>query len=70
MSLMAEVMITTRTMADPNTQDRTAKASPPVPAMVAAGEEEATPPASPVLLRMGSVDETLYHHGLFSMNSR
>jgi hypothetical protein len=53
MAVTAEAVITTPAMVEPNTQDPTARASPPVPAMVAAGEGEATPPASPVLLRMG-----------------
>jgi hypothetical protein len=43
MWLMAEAML------EPNTQDPTARDSPPVPIMVTAGEGEATPPASPVL---------------------
>jgi hypothetical protein len=58
MSLMAEAMITTPTMAEPNTQDPTARASPQVPAIVTTGEGEATPPASPVLLRMGKWNST------------
>jgi hypothetical protein len=50
---MAEALITTPAMVELSVQDPTARASPPVPAMLAAGEGEASPPASPVLLHMG-----------------
>jgi hypothetical protein len=61
MSLMAEAMIPTPAMVESvesNTQDPPARDGPPVPAIVTAGEGEATPPARPVLLRMGKWKST------------
>lgn len=50
MAVMAEAMITILAKVEANSEDPTARANPPVQAMVVAGEGEATPPARPVLL--------------------
>ncbi|KDR13217.1 glycine-rich cell wall structural protein-like isoform X2 [Zootermopsis nevadensis] len=54
-----EAMITILAKVEANSEDPTARANPPVQAMVVAGEGEATPPARPVLLLldMDGVDE-------------
>lgn len=63
-------MVIAEAMMEANTKEATATVSPPLPAMVVAGEEAAIPRASPVLLPMDGENESLSHRNAFTRNSR
>jgi len=51
--VMKDMVVIAEAIMEANTKEATATVSPPLPAMVVAGEEAAIPRASPVLLPMG-----------------